>query len=44
MNRQVDTDKFINDLERVAQVRSEISVCSIKHRRKKTKLLAPTVL
>jgi replication fork clamp-binding protein CrfC len=27
MNRQVDTDKFINDLERVAQVRSEISVC-----------------
>lgn len=27
MNRQVDTDKFINHLERVAQVRSEISDC-----------------
>jgi replication fork clamp-binding protein CrfC len=27
MNPQVDTDKFINDLERVAQVRSEISIC-----------------
>ncbi|MEA5578990.1 dynamin family protein [Anabaena sp. UHCC 0451] len=27
MNYQVGTDKFINDLERVSQVRSEISVC-----------------
>ncbi|WP_414563358.1 MULTISPECIES: dynamin family protein [unclassified Anabaena] len=27
MTYQVGTDKFINDLERVAQVRSEISVC-----------------
>ncbi|MBD2292588.1 dynamin family protein [Anabaena sphaerica FACHB-251] len=30
MNYQVDTDKFISDLERVAQVRSEISVCLSK--------------
>ncbi|MBD0266085.1 MAG: dynamin family protein, partial [Tolypothrix sp. Co-bin9] len=27
MTPQVDTDKFLNDLERVAQVRSEISIC-----------------
>ncbi|MBE9201461.1 MULTISPECIES: dynamin family protein [unclassified Nodularia (in: cyanobacteria)] len=27
MNQQLDTDRFINDLERVAQVRSEISGC-----------------
>jgi replication fork clamp-binding protein CrfC len=27
MNNQVGTDQFINDLERVSQVRSEISIC-----------------
>ncbi len=27
MNYQVGTDQFINDLERVSQVRSEISIC-----------------
>ena len=30
MNNQVGTDQFINDLERVAQVRSEISICLSK--------------
>ncbi|MEH2189402.1 MAG: dynamin family protein [Nostoc sp.] len=30
MNEQVATDRFIQDLERVAQVRSEISVCLSK--------------
>jgi replication fork clamp-binding protein CrfC len=30
MNYQVGTDKFINDLERVSQVRSEISICLSK--------------
>ncbi len=27
MSNQVATDRFIQDLERVAQVRSEMSVC-----------------
>ena len=27
MNYQVGTDKFINDLERVSQVRSQIAIC-----------------
>lgn len=30
MSEQVATDRFIQDLERVAQVRSEISVCLSK--------------
>ncbi|MTJ50967.1 dynamin family protein [Dolichospermum sp. UHCC 0259] len=30
MNYQVGTDQFINDLERVSQVRSEISICLSK--------------
>lgn len=30
MNNQVATDRFIQDLERVAQVRSEMSVCLSK--------------
>ena len=30
MNNQVGTDQFINELERVAQVRSEISICLSK--------------
>ncbi|MTJ54443.1 dynamin [Anabaena sp. UHCC 0253] len=30
MNYQVGTEKFINDLERVSQVRSEISICLSK--------------
>jgi hypothetical protein len=27
MNYQVGTEQFINDLERVSQVRSEIAIC-----------------
>ncbi len=30
MNYQIGTDKFINDLERVSQVRSEIAICLSK--------------